>query len=128
MKSFVQAFFALAFGLIAWTALPSSALADKAPDCMQSDTRKLSDERLQEWWDKRTPEQQTYIRDLPCKERYIPMVCIFLFDRDLKGCTNNGVAEFRANAACQAKGYDLMSEEMADCKETFKKTFKKPFA
>lgn len=128
MRSFVQAFFALAMGLAMWTMLPTAALADKAPDCLQSDTRKIPDERMQEWWNKRTPEQQTYIRDLPCNERYIPMVCIFLFDPDLKGCTNRGVAESRANASCQAKGYDLMSQELADCKDTFKKTFKKPFS
>ncbi|MCE9649245.1 MAG: hypothetical protein K8R18_06425 [Parvibaculum sp.] len=128
MKSLVQAFFALAVGLAVWTALPAPALADKAPECMQSDTRKIPDERMQEWWDKRTPEQQTYIRDLPCKERYIPMVCIFLFDPDLKGCTNKGVAESRANAVCQAKGYDLMSQELLDCKNNYKKTFKMPFS
>lgn len=127
MKRLVQAFFTLAIGITVWTALPTAAHADKHPDCMQSPSRGLPEGRTQEWWDKRTPEQQKYIRELPCDERYIPMVCIFLFDPDLKGCVNNGVAEFRANASCQAKGYDLMSEEMLDCKNKFKKTFKKPF-
>jgi hypothetical protein len=83
---------------------------------------------MQEWWDKRSPDQQTYIRDLPCDERYIPMVCIFLFEPDLKGCTNKGVAEFRANRSCEAKGLDILSQEMLDCKTEFKKTFKAPFA
>ena len=128
MKSFVQAFIASAFGLILWTGLPSVASADQVPACTQSTTRNIPQARMQEWWDKRTPEQQTYIRELPCDERYIPMVCIFLFDPDLKGCVNKGVAEFRASASCQAKGYDLMSQEQLDCKNDFKKTFKKPFS
>lgn len=128
MKSFVQAFFALAIMATAWVAMPNAALADKAPECMQSSTRSIPPERMQEWWDKRTPQQQTYIRDLPCDERYIPMVCIFLFDPDLKGCTNKGVAEYRANQACEAKGFDLLSQEMVDCKDNFKKSFKVPFS
>jgi hypothetical protein len=128
MKSFVQAFFALGMMLVAWMALPGTAYADKAPDCMQSDTRHMADGKLQEWWDKRSPEQQKYIRELPCKERYIPMVCIFLFDPDLKECTNKGVAESRASASCQAKGLDLMSQEFADCKDAYKKSFKVPFS
>jgi hypothetical protein len=115
-------------GLMMWMVMPSAAHADKAPDCMQSDTRGLPEGRLQEWWDKRTPEQQTYIRELPCNERYIPMVCITLFDPDLKGCTNKGVAEYRANKACEAKGFDILSQEMLDCKTEFKKTFKVPFS
>ena len=82
---------------------------------------------MQAWWDRRTPEEQKYIGQLPCDDRYIPMTCIFLFDPDIKGCTNKGVADRRANAACQAKGYDLMSQEMADCKEAYKKNFKPPF-
>jgi hypothetical protein len=65
MKVFVQAVLGLGFRLVAWTALPQTAHADKAPDCMQSDTRGLPEGRLQEWWDKRTPEQQKYIRELP---------------------------------------------------------------
>jgi hypothetical protein len=128
MKGFVQIFLALGMGVIAWAALPAQAHADKAPECMQSDSRHLPEGRLQEWWDKRTPDQQKYIRELPCKERYIPMVCIFLFDPDLKGCTNKGVAEARANASCETKGYDLLSQEMADCKATYKKSFKPPFS
>tara|TARA_R110000868_G_scaffold144396_3_gene363489 strand:+ start:14590 stop:14973 length:384 start_codon:yes stop_codon:yes gene_type:complete len=127
MKSFVQAFFALALMLTGWLALPTAAQAGKAPECMQSDTRSLTPERLQEWWDKRNPEQQKYISELPCEERYLPMICIFLFNPDLKGCTNDSVAEYRANKACQAKGLDLLSEEMLACKNDFKKSFKTPF-
>jgi hypothetical protein len=128
MRHFVQVFLAIGFGFMFWAAATGAARADKAPDCMQSSSRGLPQERVQEWWDKRTPEQQKYIRELPCDERYIPMVCIFLFDPDLKRCTNNGVAESRATRACQAKGYDLMSEELAACKEDYRKKFKRPFA
>ena len=54
MKNLVQAVFAIALMLTGWLALPSIALADKAPECMQSDSRSLTPQRLQEWWDKRT--------------------------------------------------------------------------
>lgn len=128
MNRFVGACLAAGAGVFAWTAMPGAALAEKKPECMQSATRKIPDARMQEWWDKRTPEQQKYIRELPCDERYIPMVCIFLFEPDLKDCTNKRVAEMRANASCQAKGLDLMSQEMADCKTEYKKTFKPPFS
>ena len=129
MKSFVQAFFAFALGVTIWTAIPvEAARADTMPECLQSSTRKIPDASMQEWWDKRKPDQQNYIRNLPCDERYIPMVCIFLFDPDLKGCTNKGVAEYRANKACEAKGLDILSEEMLDCKNDFKKSFKVPFS
>lgn len=127
MKFFVQAVLALGFGLIAWMAVPQAAHADKAPDCMESSTRHLPEGRMQEWWDKRTPEQQKYIRELPCDERYIPMTCIFLFDPDLKECTNKGVTEFRASRSCEGKGMDIMSEEFAACKETYKKANAQPF-
>lgn len=79
------------------------------------------------WWDRRTAAQHKVILALPCEERYIPMVCIFLYEPDLVDCTNKGVAEKRATAACQKKGFDLMSQELADCKDEFKKTFKPPF-
>lgn len=127
MKFFVQAVLGLGFGVMAWTSFPQAAHADKAPDCMQSDTRGLPEGRLQEWWDKRSPEQQKYIRELPCKERYIPMTCIALFDPDLKECTNKGVIESRASRSCEGKGMDIMSEEFAACKEKYKKTAAQPF-
>lgn len=72
-------------------------------------------------------EQKKYIRELPCQERYIPMVCIFLWEPDLRGCTNKGVAEYRANKSCEEQGYALLSEEHVACKERYKKTFVPPF-
>ena len=124
----MKAFYAAALMLVAWTSFPLAARADTVPECTQSSSRGIPPARMQEWWDKRNPEQQKYIRELPCDERYITMVCIFLFDPDLKGCTNHGVAESRASAACQAKGLDLLSQEMSDCKDAYKKTFHAPFS
>ena len=127
MRAFVQGFFVVALALVAWTALPQQAHADKAPDCMESKERPMAPGFTQTWWDKRSPEQQKYIRELPCEERYIPMVCILLADPDMKQCTNLRVADSRANHACQGKGADFMSEEFAACKVQFKKTFVPPF-
>lgn len=97
------------------------------PDCINSETNGTRPADGIAWWNRRTPEQQKYIRELPCNERYIPMVCVFLWDPDLRGCTNNGVAEYRADKACTAEGYELLSAEHAACKERFKKTFVPPF-
>jgi hypothetical protein len=80
------------------------------------------------WWHRRTPQQQRIVLALPCEERFVPIVCIFLYDPDLVDCSNKGLAEYRANKACEAKGYDLLSQEMSDCKQNFKKTFKQPFS
>src|SRR5882757_847001 len=85
-------------------------------NCLMSD-RVKNREGAQGWWDRRTDAQHKIILALPCEERYIPMVCIYLFEPDLADCTNKGVAEKRATAFCQAKGLDLMSQELADCKE-----------
>lgn len=80
------------------------------------------------WWHRRSPEQQRIILALPCEERFVPIVCVFLYDPNLVECTNKGLAEYRANKACEAKGLDLLSQEMSDCKARFKKTFKYPFS
>lgn len=80
------------------------------------------------WWRRRSPEQQRIVLALPCEERFVPIVCIFLYDPDLVECSNKGLAEYRANKACEAKGLDLLSQEMSDCKARFKKTFRQPFS
>jgi hypothetical protein len=127
MKILVQ--FCLALGL-AVTGLSlagaGEARAQGVPECIDSD-KSGNPQATAAWWNRRTPEQQKYIRELPCNERYIPMVCVFLWDPDLRGCTNNGVAEYRADKACTAEGYELLSAEHAACKERFKKTFVPPF-
>lgn len=127
-KFLMAMLFALALTAVAGQP-PAHAVSDKDEgviECLMS-TRVKNKDGAQGWWDRRTDQQRRLILALPCNERYIPMVCIFLYDPDLVGCTNKGVAESRATAACQAKGYDLMSQELADCKAEFKKTFKPPF-
>jgi len=46
---------------------------------------------------------------------------------DLRGCTNKGVAEYRADKACSAEGYKRLLAKRAECKERFKKIFVPPF-
>jgi hypothetical protein len=126
---------ALMFVIETGVRTPAFAATDKNPvgdrdeailQCLMSPLVKNVD-GARGWWDRRTAAQHKIILALPCEERYIPMVCIFLYAPDLTDCTNKGVAESRAPAACQKKGFDLMSQELADCKEEFKKTFKPPF-
>ncbi|MES1990492.1 MAG: hypothetical protein V4441_06035 [Pseudomonadota bacterium] len=80
------------------------------------------------WWNRRSETEQRLVLGVPCVERFVPIVCIFLYDPDLNKCTNDGLAEYRANKSCQAKGFDLLSQEMADCKAEFKKTYKPQFS
>lgn len=76
------------------------------------------------WWNRRSELEQRLILSVPCVERFAPVICIFLYNPDLKGCTARGLAEYRANKSCQDKGHDLLSQEMADCKEDFKRNHK----
>ncbi|MEQ8378415.1 hypothetical protein [Parvibaculum sp.] len=101
--------------------------SDPIPDCINSETNGTRPADGIAWWGRRSTEQKKYIRELPCNERYIPMVCIFLWDPDLRGCTNKGVAEYRADKECTKQGYELLSAEHVACKERFKKTFVPPF-
>jgi hypothetical protein len=101
--------------------------ADAVASCLTSE-RVKSLEGARAWWKRRTPEEQRVVLAVPCDERYIPLTCIFLYEPDLIGCTNKGVAEKRATAACQAKGLELLSPAMTDCTEKFKKTFKAPLS
>jgi hypothetical protein len=80
------------------------------------------------WWNRRSETEQRLVLSVPCEERFVPIVCIFLYDPDLKKCTKDGLAEYHANKSCQAKGLDLLSQEMADCKADYKKTYKAPAA
>ena len=131
MKLLVQACVLLGVGMLAMSAIaqPSSAQAgsDVIPDCINSDTNGTKPADGIAWWNRRTEEQKKYIRELPCQERYIPMVCIFLWEPDLRGCTNKGVAEYKADRACTAEGHALLSEAHASCKDRFKKSFTPPF-
>lgn len=128
MKFIVQ--FCLLFGLGVFTMAAMSASpaeAQAVPECLDTDNGGNANATAQ-WWGRRSAEEKKYISELPCEERFIPMVCIFLFEPDLKGCTNKRVAEYRADKSCSAKGHELLSEAHAACKDDFKKTFKPPFA
>lgn len=128
MKYLVQICLALGLGLVGMAMGSSSAHAQDVPECIDTDDQTRNNPAATaQWWSRRTPEQKKYISELPCQERFIPMVCIFLFDPDLRGCTNRGVAEYRADKSCTDKGLALLSEEHAACKEDFKKSFAPPF-
>ena len=75
------------------------------------------------WWNRRTPEQQRYMLELPCEEKYIVTICVFLYDPDLKGCTNKGVARYRADRHCAAQGHEILSPEKAACEATYVANF-----
>ncbi|WP_143710239.1 hypothetical protein [Parvibaculum lavamentivorans] len=129
MKYLVQVCMAFGLGLMLVAfSVPQEAQAQGVPECI--DTNKAGQSNPQAtaaWWGRRSAEEKKYISELPCEERYIPMVCVFLYEPDLRGCTNKGVAEYRADKACTEKGHALLSEAHAACKEDFKKTFSPPF-
>ncbi|MGB3811009.1 MAG: hypothetical protein WA943_13030 [Parvibaculum sp.] len=132
MRAFARSLLAAAISLafIGGLAPQRVVAADNVEDylkCPMSSEIKNKDGAMG-WWYRRSAEQQRIILALPCEERFVPIVCVFLYDPDLIGCSNKGIAEYRANKACEAKGLDLLSQEMADCKEKFKKTFKQPFS
>lgn len=127
MKILVQFCLLIGFAVIGLSfAGVEEAHAQGVPECIDSDKTGNPDATAS-WWGRRSAEEKKYISELPCEERYIPMVCIFLYDPDLRGCTNKGVAEYRADKVCTKKGFELLSEEHAACKDDFKKTFTPPF-
>lgn len=127
MKYLVQ--FCLMIGLAAMLSMfaaSETAHAQPVPDCIDAPGGKPQASAA--WWGRRTAEEKRYISELECNERFIPMVCIFLWEPDLRACTNKGVAEYRADKACTAKGHALLSEAHVACKEEFKRSFSPPFA
>jgi hypothetical protein len=133
MKVLAQIAFAVFFGF-AFAVGPEAVKAFAADDGLQDylkcpmSSEIKNKEGAMGWWQRRTPEQQRIVLALPCEERFVPIVCIFLYDPNLVDCSNRGLAEYRANKACQTKGLDLLSQEMADCKQEFKKKLKQPFS
>lgn len=93
--------------------------------CPMSDQIKDKDAAIA-WWNRRSELEQRLILSVPCVERFAPIICIFLYNPDLKDCTAKGLAEYRANKSCQDRGMDLLSQEMSDCKEEFKRNYKPP--
>lgn len=130
MKYFVQFCLAVGLSVVLFSfAAPQPAQAQGVPECIDTDdSARDNPQATEQWWSRRTAEEKKYISELPCEERFIPMVCIFLYEPDLRACTNKGVAEFRADRACAKKGFDMLSEEHVACKDEFKQTFAPPFA
>lgn len=126
MKYVVQLCLLIGLGVLGMGLAAKPAHAQAVPECIDSD-KTGNPQATAAWWNRRSPEQKKYISELPCEQRFIPMVCIFLWDPDLRGCTNKGVAEYQADRACSAEGHALLSEAHASCKDRFKKTFTPPF-
>lgn len=129
MKHLVQ--FCLIFGLgfvLLTVGTPRAAQAQDMPACMDTDDASRGNPTATAaWWGRRSAEEKKYISELPCEERFIPMICIYLFEPDLRGCVNRRVAEFRGDRACAAKGHEILSEERAACTKEFMKSFAPPF-
>lgn len=130
MRNFVQTFMLLGAGIIISALGATSATAQPTYEefrhCLDSPTqgnRAAGDG----WWSRRSAQEQRYMIELPCEEKYIVAICVFLYDPDLKGCTNKGVARFRADRHCAAQGHEILSEERAACSQEFVANFKPVF-
>lgn len=125
MRLFVHTYLMLG-AVLAFFAFTTGAQADAVPACLDSVTQGNPVE-AQNWWDRRTPEAQNYMRTLPCEERYIVAVCVFLYDPDLKACTNRGLARFRGDRHCAAQGHEILSESKATCMTEYERNFSAVF-
>lgn len=130
MRTFSQIFMLLAAIVLLASAIGSPAAAEPTYDefrhCLDSPTqgnRAAGDG----WWSRRSAQEQRYMIELPCEEKYIVAICVFLYDPDLKGCTNKGVARFRADRHCAAEGHEILSEERAACTQEYVAKFKPVF-
>ena len=126
MKYVVQLCLLFGIGVAGIPFTAETARAQEVPECIDSDTDG-NPQATAAWWSRRSAEEKKYISELPCEQRFIPLVCIFLWEPDMRGCTNRGVAEYRADKACTAEGHALLSEAHSACKERFKKSFTPPF-
>ena len=126
MKFVVQFCLLLGLAVFGMGLAAAPAEAQAVPECIDSE-KTGNPQATAAWWSRRSAEEKKYISELPCEQRCIPMVCIFLWEPDLRGCTNKGVAEYRASKSCEEQGYALLSEEHVACKERYKKTFVPPF-
>ncbi len=126
MKYVVQFCLLLGLAVFGMGLAAAPAEAQAVPECIDSE-KTGNAQATAAWWSRRSAEEKKYISELPCEQRFIPMVCIFLWEPDLRGCTNKGVAEYKADRACTAEGHALLSEAHASCKDRFKKSFTPPF-
>lgn len=130
MRIFVQAFMLLGAVIVISMLGASTATAQPTYEefrhCLDSPTqgnRAAGDG----WWSRRSAQEQRYMIELPCEEKYIVAICVFLYDPDLKGCTNKGVARFRADRHCAAQGHEILSAERAACSQEYVANFKPVF-
>ncbi len=130
MRHFAQAFVLLGAAIFfaPFTAISAAAepTYEEFRHCLDSPTqgnRAAGDG----WWSRRSAQEQRYMIELPCEEKYIVAICVFLYDPDLKGCTNKGVARFRADRYCAAQGHEILSEERAACSQEYVANFKPVF-
>jgi hypothetical protein len=117
---------AMSLPVIATPAFALGTVEDYLKCPMSEEIR--SEEEAIGWWNRRSEHQQRVVLSLPCEERFVPIVCIFLYDPDLDKCTSDGLSEYRANKSCQAQGHELLSQSLEDCKQEFKKTNKPPLS
>lgn len=124
MRILLWIFMAFGLGMVVMKAMPVSAA--EMPACVDSERGNAT--KAQAWWDRRNPQEQKYISELPCEERYIPMVCIFLWVPDLQSCVNKRVGDYRASKYCDKQGFELLSEEHVACqKKWIREKYKEPF-
>tara|TARA_R110000868_G_scaffold144396_3_gene363488 strand:+ start:14097 stop:14498 length:402 start_codon:yes stop_codon:yes gene_type:complete len=126
IRSLFTAFFTLAtLAPLAITPVYALGTVEDYLACPMSDQIRNKEAAIA-WWNRRSELEQRLVLSVPCVERFAPIICIFLYNPDLKGCTEKGLAEYRANKSCQDRGMDLLSQQMSDCKEEFKRNYKPP--
>lgn len=117
MRSGIQFGLLLAAGLFVMGIASVPAQADAIPECIASEG--APEGEAQAWWDRRNATEQRLLRELPCDQRHITTVCIFLYDPDVVECTNRGVARYLSARHCADQGHALLSESEAACKAEF---------
>jgi|GEM_PF-906039 len=130
LRTIIQGCFVLFAVIFAGSLSNSATAADETYEQMRAclDSVTQGDENAgQAWWDRRSAEQQRYMRELPCEEKYIVAVCVFLYDPDLKACTNRGVARFRGDRHCAVQGHEILSESKAACMRDYETNFQGVF-
>ncbi len=130
MRHFTQVFMLLGAALFLSSVVAQPAAAattyEEFRHCLDSPTQG-NPAAGDGWWSRRSAEEQRYLIELPCEEKYIVAICVFLYDPDLKGCTNKGVARFRADRHCAEQGHEILSEERAACTQEYVANFKPVF-
>ena len=130
LRIIIQVCFVLSAIFVVGSLSSPATAADETYEQMRAclDSVTQGDENAgQAWWDRRDAEQQRYMRELPCEEKYIVAVCVFLYDPDLKACTNRGVARYRGDRHCATQGHEILSESKAACMRDYESNFQGVF-